>query len=83
MNKEKSLKEIEEILEPYGEIKEPIIVKRKNKKDVVIISFEEYKKKILETDIIEKLKQSEEDIKNGRIVDAKLVLQELSEKYGK
>ena len=41
---------------PYGEIKEPIIVKRKNKKDVVIISFEEYKKKILETDIIEKLK---------------------------
>lgn len=83
MNKEKSLKEIEEILEPYGEIKEPIIVKRKNKKDVVIISFEEYKKKILETDIIEKLKQSEEDIENGRIVDAKLVLQELSEKYGK
>ncbi len=83
MNKEKPLKEIEEILEPYGEIKEPIIVKRKNKKDVVIISFEEYKKKILETDIIEKLKQSEEDIENGRIVDAKLVLQELSEKYGK
>lgn len=83
MNKEKPLKEIEEILEPYGEIKEPIIVKRKNKKDVVIISFEEYKKKILEADIIEKLKQSEEDIENGRIVDAKLVLQELSEKYGK
>ncbi len=83
MNKEKPLKEIEEILEPYGEIKEPIIVKRKNKKDVVIISFEEYKKKILETDIIEKLKQSEEDIENGRIVDAKLVLQKLSEKYGK
>lgn len=83
MNKEKPLKEIEEILEPYGEIKEPIIVKRKNKKDVVIISFEEYKKKILETDIIEKLKQSEEDIENGRIVDAKLVLQELSEKYEK
>lgn len=83
MNKEIPLKEIEEILEPYGEIKEPIIVKRKNKKDVVIISFEEYKKKILEADIIEKLKQSEEDIENGRIVDAKLVLQELSEKYGK
>lgn len=83
MNKEKLLKEIEEILEPYGEIKEPIIVKRKNKKDVVIISFEEYKKKILEADIIEKLKQSEEDIENGRIVDAKLVLQELSEKYEK
>lgn len=83
MNKEIPLKEIEEILEPYGEIKEPIIVKRKNKKDVVIISFEEYKKKILEADIIEKLKQSEEDIENGRIVDAKLVLQELNEKYGK
>lgn len=47
MNKEKPLKEIEEILEPYGEIKEPIIVKRKNKKDVVIISFEEYKEKDL------------------------------------
>lgn len=34
-----------------------------------------------EIDIVKKLKQSEEDIAKGRIVDAKVFLQELREMY--
>jgi len=47
MQKEMSVKELEATLEIMDDIKNPIIVKRKNKSDVVIISIEDYKNKIL------------------------------------
>lgn len=82
MQKEMSVKELETTLEVMDDIKNPIIVKRKNKSDVVIISIEDYKNKILESDIIENLKQSEKDIKEGNVESADLMLAELDEKYG-
>lgn len=82
MQKEMSVKELETTLEVIDDIKNPIIVKRKNKSDVVIISIEDYKNKILESDIIENLKQSEKDIKEGNVESADLMLAELDEKYG-
>lgn len=82
MQKEMSVKELETTLEIMDDIKNPIIVKRKNKSDVVIISIEDYKNKILESDIIENLKQSEKDIKEGNVESADLMLAELDEKYG-
>ncbi len=77
MQRELSVKELEATLEVIDEIKTPIIVKRKNKSDVVIISFEEYKDKILEANIIENLKQSERDIEDGNVESADSMLAEL------
>ena len=45
MQKEITVKEIVDTLEQYTNIEEPIIVKRDNKDDVVILSIEEYRKK--------------------------------------
>lgn len=53
--REITVKEVEDALNEYEDIEEPIVVKRKNKSDVVIISLEEYKKTILDNeDYIEK-----------------------------
>lgn len=82
MGREIPLKEIENTLSQYEEIDEPIVVKRENKSDVVILSMKEYKEKLLELDIIKHLQKSEEDIENGRTVPAKKVFEELRAEYG-
>jgi len=82
MQKIIDVKEIEDTLNENEDIIEPIIVKRKNKSDVVILSIEAYKEKLLEQEIIKHLKKSEEDIKNGRTIPAKKVFEELREEYG-
>ena len=79
MQKIIDVKEIEDTLNENEDIIEPIIVKRKNKSDVVILSIEAYKEKLLEQEIIKHLKKSEEDIKNGRTIPAK---KELRAEYG-
>ena len=71
MQREITLKELENILIKSEEIDEPIIVKRENKSNVVIISMKEYEEKLLELDIIKHLQKSEEDIENGRTTKAK------------
>lgn len=76
-----AMQELETTLEKYDDIEEPIIVKRKNKKDVIIISIEEYEEKILHAEIAEKLKKSEDDIKNGRVKKADEVFKELRARY--
>ena len=82
MGREIPLKEIENTLSQYEEIDEPIVVKRENKSDVVILSMKEYKEKLLVLDIIKHLQKSEEDIENGRTVPAKKVFDELRAEYG-
>ena len=82
MQREISVKEVESTLEECENIDEPIIVKRKDKSDVVILSLKEYKEKLLEMDIIKHLKKSEEDIENGRTIPAEEMFKELREKYG-
>ena len=74
--------EVEKTLNEFETIEEPIIVKRKNKEDVIILSMQEYKEKILQKDIIEKLKKSEEEIKKGEGMKSDIVFKELREKYG-
>lgn len=44
-------------------------------------ALDEIYEKVVRLDIIEKLKQSEDDIKNGRTVPAKEVFEELKKKY--
>ena len=44
MAKEITVKDIENVINSYTSIEEPIIVKRDNKEDLIIISMEEFKK---------------------------------------
>ena len=82
MQKEITVKEIVDTLEQYTNIEEPIIVKRDNKDDVVILSMEEYRKKIFLAELDKKLDEAEDDIKNNRVHKARDVFKELKEQYG-
>lgn len=53
-----------------------------NNNDVVIMNMEEYKEKILKEDIEKHLLKAEDDIRNGRVRDAREVFKEWKEKYG-
>lgn len=74
--------EVEQTLNRYEELDEPIFVKRENKTDVVILSMKEYKEKLQELEIIKHLQKSEDDIKNGRTTPAKEFFKELRAEYG-
>lgn len=73
-----NIKAIETAINQYGEI----VISKNNKNDVVIMSMEEYRKKLLDKDIKKHLIKAEDDIKNGRVQDAKGVFKEWKEKYG-
>ena len=73
-----NIQEIEEALEQYGDI----VVSKKNKDNVVVMSMEEYKNKLLNERIEKHLLKSEEDIENGRTKNAMAVFEEMEDKYG-
>lgn len=82
MQKIITVEEIEKTVSEYSNIEEPIIVKRKNNNDLVILSMEEYKKKIFMAELDRKIEEGEEDIKNGRVRKATEVFKDLRQKYG-
>ena len=51
-----------------------------NDNDIVIMKMEEYREKILKEDIEKHLLKAEDDIKNGRVRDAREVFREWKEK---
>lgn len=53
-----------------------------NNNDIVIMKMEEYNEKLLKKNIEEHLLKSEDDIRNGRVRDARKVFKEWKEKYG-
>lgn len=53
-----------------------------NNNDIVIMKMEEYREKLLKKEIEEHLLKAEDDIRNGRVRDAKEVFEEWKEKYG-
>ena len=67
---------------------EPIVVTKNGYQDMVILSpeyYEEAVKLMREAwlkGVYEKLEQAEEDIRVGRVGDAKTMVEELREKYG-
>ena len=82
LKKEVTVQEFEKLVNALDNIEEPIIIKRENKNDLVIISFEEYKKKLFLAELERKIEEGEEDIKNNRVYNARAVFEELEEKYG-
>ena len=73
-----SLKEIETAVNQYGEI----VVSKNSKNNVVVMSMEEYKKKMLDEEIERKILKSEEDYNNGRVRKVEDVFKEWKLKYG-
>ena len=82
MQKVISINEFEKTVNSIDDIEEPIIIKRENKEDLVVISLAEYKKSLLLTELSSKLAESEEQYKNGQVHSAESVFKELRDKYG-
>ncbi len=73
-----NLKEIETAVNQYGEI----VVSKNSKNNVVVMSMEEYNKKILKEEISKALKKSEQEIENGEGIESDEEFKELRQKYG-
>ena len=81
MHREITIKELEKAVNDIDEIEEPIIIKRDNKQDLVVISLEQYKKEIFLVELSNKLEESEKQYEAGKVHNAKSVFKELREKY--
>ena len=78
MQREITVSEFETTVSEVDNIEEPIIVKRENKKDLVVISLEQYQKEMF----LSKLEKSKKQFKEGKVHSARTVFKGLREKYG-
>ena len=58
-----------------------MVVSKNSKDDIIVMSMEEYKKKLMKEKIERNLLKAEEDIKKGRVRDAEDVFEEWNAKY--
>ncbi len=77
MQREISVKEFENVVSQTNEI-EPMIIKRENKKDLLVISLEQYQRDVF----YNKLEKSKKQYKEGKVRSARTVFKGLREKYG-
>lgn len=74
-----NLQELEKAINLNGEM----VVSKNSKNNVILMSMEEYKKKLIKDKIEKNLLKAEEDIENGRVKDAEDVFKEWNAKYGR
>lgn len=73
-----NMQEVETAINKYGDI-----VLTKNEQDnVIVLSIEQYKEKLLDEEVEKKLLKAEKQIEEGKTVKATDVFKELEEKYG-
>ncbi len=77
MQREITVREFESAVSFVDDI-EPIIVKRKNKKDLIVISLEQYQKEIF----LNKLEKSKNEYNEGKVSEVRTVFKRLRAKYG-
>lgn len=82
MQREITVKEFENEVNSVDEINEPIIVKRNNKQDLVVISLEQYKKQLFMAELSSKIEKSKKEVEQGKVHSARTVFKELRAKYG-
>jgi len=73
-----SLKEIETFINQNGEM----VIGKNNKDNVIVMSMEEYRNNIFDSETVKKLLKSEDDIEKGRTRKATEVIKDLRVKYG-
>lgn len=72
-----NIQQLETAINQNGEM-----VISKDNNNIIIMNMEEYRNKALEKDIEKHLLKAEDDIKNGRVREAREVFKEWKEKYG-
>lgn len=72
-----NIKELENAINTNGEM----IVTKNSKNNMILLSFEEYKRKLCNEEIEKKLLKAEKQIDEGKTVKATEVFRELEEKY--
>ena len=77
MQKEITIREFENVVNEADDI-EPMIIKRENKKDLLVISLEQYRKEMF----LNKLEKSKKEYEDGKVHSARTVFKKLREKYG-
>lgn len=77
----KDLKNTAEISDLCNKSEEPIYVTKNGYGDMVIMSMKTYEKMFRRLQIYKELEESEKDIREGRVYDAKEALEELRRKY--
>lgn len=70
-----NIKELETAVNLNGEM----VVSKNSKNNIVVMSMEEYKKKLLKDKIERNLLKAEDDIKKGRVKEAEDVFKEWNE----
>lgn len=78
MQRVTDLQELETAISQNGEM----VVTKNNRNNVIVMSIEEYKNKLLEDEVERKLLKAEEQIESGKTVKATEVFKELEEIYG-
>ena len=73
-----NLQDLESAINLNGEM----VVSKNGKNNVIVMSMEEYKKKLVKDKIEKNLLKAEEDIENGRVRNAEDVFKEWNTRYG-
>ena len=72
-----NIQEVETAMNKYGDI----VLTKNDKNNVIVLSVEQYKEKLLDEEIEKKLMNAEKQIEEGKTVKATDVFKELEEKY--
>ena len=73
-----NMQEVETAINKYGDV----VLTKNSKDNIVVLSVEQYKDKLLNEEIERKLLKAEKQIEEGKTVRATEVFKELEEKYG-
>ena len=73
-----NMQEVETAMNKYGDI----VLTKNEKNNVIVLSVEQYKEKLLDEEIEKKLLKAEKQIEEGKTVKAAEVFKVLEEKYG-
>ena len=77
----KDLKKTSELSALCKAVQEPVFITKNGYGDMVIMSMKMYEKKMFMLDIYEKLEAAEQQISEGKVLDARESLKGIREKY--
>ena len=78
----RDLKDTAAISKMCNESNEPVYVTKNGYGDMVIMSMKAYEEKMYLMDVYARLAEAEDEIRGGKLVDARQALKELRTKYG-
>lgn len=78
----RDLKDTSAVSQMCNESNEPIYITKNGYGDMVIMSMKAYEEKLWLLDTYTKIAEAEEDLKAGRLTDARSTLKELRERHG-